>query len=377
MNQTKPTQIVNALTIDVEDYFQVNAFSKAVRQEDWDSFEPTVERNTYRILDLLDSVNIQDPVLPQAKRSSSEALLEPFAQDLERPHAAFNSHESSYEPSAMSCEQGCQNSPSARQRATFFILGWVAERYPKLVKEIHARGHEVACHGYAHQVIFNQTKKEFREDVKKAKSILEDLIGKEVVGYRAPTYSITKKTIWALEVLHGLGFLYDSSIFPINHDVYGFPKAPRFPCLVLFDKNKKPQFKELHFGSNEPHSSLVTRNLSASIRNHITEFPITTMRLFGCNLPVSGGGYFRLLPYPITRIFLMGINKRERMPFVFYVHPWELDPAIPKIDHVGMLSKFRTYVNLDRAEDRFRTLLSHFHFSPLSSLLRTYQSKGE
>lgn len=319
-----PNQIVNALTIDVEDYFQVNAFSKVIPQEDWDSFEPTVERNTYRILDILDSHNEQ---------------------------------------------QTTNNGRGAKQRGTFFILGWVAERYPELVRDIHARGHEVACHGYAHQVIFNQTKEEFREDVKKAKRVLEGLIGKKVIGYRAPTYSITKETVWALEVLHELGFLYDSSIFPIKHDVYGFPRAPRFPFSVTFDSKRNPEFKELDHVSNTCRSSPVTREPSASIQNHMTEFPLTTLRVLGQNFPVAGGGYFRLLPYPITKTFLRRVNEIERKAFVFYIHPWEIDPGIPKINDTGIISRFRTYRNLDKTEDRFKRLLSNFSFSPLSSQL--------
>lgn len=278
--------VINALTIDVEDYFQVNAFSKVIRYGDWPKFESRVEKNTYRILDLV----------------------------------------------------------ADRAHCTFFILGWVAERFPNIVREIHRRGHEVACHGYAHQVIFNQTREQFREDVGRAKAILEDITGERVLGYRAPTYSITLKTLWALDVLYDLGFSYDSSIFPIKHDVYGFPEAPRFPFLFPCK------------GENGQKS--------------IREFPMTTIRMLNNNFPVSGGGYFRLYPYSATRRLLRSINELEKQPFIFYFHPWEIDPGIPKIDKIGLRSRFRTYVNLDKTEGRFEKLLQDFHFAPLKSFMQ-------
>jgi polysaccharide deacetylase family protein (PEP-CTERM system associated) len=285
--------IVNALTVDVEDYFQINAFSKVVRYDDWPKFESRVERNTHRILDILDGriPGRPDPI-----------------------------------------------------RGTFFIVGWVAERFPGLVREIQARGHEAACHGYAHQVIFGQTRDQFREDVKRAKGVLEDITGEQVLGYRAPTYSITRKTLWALDVLHDLGFRYDSSIFPIKHDVYGFPEAPRF----MFPFSCK--------NGNDPAT--------------IIEFPITTFRIFNYNLPISGGGYFRLYPYPVTRKLLRSINAGEGQPFIFYLHPWELDHEIPKVSGVGSRSMFRTYVNLHETEGRFQQLLRDFRFAPMKNLVQ-------
>lgn len=319
--------IVNALTIDVEDYFQVHAFSSVIRKEDWDSFEPTVEKNTYRILDLLDACS--------PTRNSQLYPVECEA----------------YSTGVASCNP---------IKATFFILGWIAERYPALVKEIHARGHEVACHGYAHKCIFDQTRDEFAEDVKRAKGILEDLIGDVIIGYRAPTYSITKETLWALEILLELGFRYDSSIFPIKHDVYGFPEAPRFPCVIILNGNNRFHFKMLN---DDKYND----------GRWITEFTMATIRALGQNLPVAGGGYFRLFPYCVTRGFLTRINSKEAKPFVFCIHPWELDPNLPKIKGVGMLSKFRSYVNLHKTERRFRRLLSDFCFAPLSDLFMGHE----
>ena len=340
--------IVNALTIDVEDYFQVYAFSDAIRREDWDSFEPRVEKNTYYILDLLDSAE------------STTRAPEPVTRNT---HSTTGNSEpqSNDEPNTMDHRR------DEKRCATFFILGWIAERYPLMVKEIHERGHEVACHGYDHQIIFNQTKEEFKDDVKRAKSVLEDLTGEEVIGYRAPTYSITKETLWALEILCELGFRYDSSIFPIKHDFYGFPGAPRFPFLISFGGKKNPVFTKLDCHSNTRHSSLVTDN--SLHHKSITEFPMATFQVFGKNIPIAGGGYFRLFPYRITKAFLKRINSSERKPFVFYIHPWEIDAHLPRIKSGKFLSRFRTYVNLSKTENRFKKLFSEFCFAPLSSIL--------
>ena len=313
-----PAMITNALTVDVEDYFQVHAFSGSIRYEDWDSFEPRVERNTHRLLDLLDSYN--------------------------GPRTTDDGH-------------------SRKPRATFFILGWIADRFPSLVKEIHGRGHEVACHGYAHKCIFDQTREEFTEDVKRTKAILEDLTGEAILGYRAPTYSITRKTLWSLEILRTLGFCYDSSIFPVRHDFYGLPDAPRFPCLLSFNGKGDVDFEELEYDSGTYLAS-----------DSILEFPLTTIRFGGYNIPVSGGGYFRLLPYSLTRKFLKGINEKEERPFIFYIHPWEIDPDVPKINGAGVISKFRTYVNLNKTENRFRRLLSDFQLSSISDCFFKYDT---
>ncbi|HNR51205.1 MAG TPA: DUF3473 domain-containing protein [Deltaproteobacteria bacterium] len=270
----------HALTIDVEEYFQIHAFSCVIPTGSWDSYPSAVAINTERILDLLD-------------------------------------------------EQGVS--------ATFFCLGWIAERNRELIRSIHKRGHEVACHGHMHQVISNQDPAAFREDVARAKDILEDCIGRSVIGYRAPTYSITSRTLWALDILEDLGFRYDSSIFPIYHDNYGIPDAPRIPHRLR-------------------HSSMV-------------EFPISTFRIGSVNLPVSGGGYFRLLPYFVTRSALRSI-QRLGQPFVFYIHPWELNPETPRITEAPALSRFRTYIGINRSFSRFRRLLQDFDFTTVHEVLK-------
>lgn len=305
----------------MEDYFQIHAFSDVIHPKDWDSFEPRVEKNTHQILDILDTA------------------------------------------------------PS-KPRATFFILGWVAERQSGLVKEIHSRGHEVACHGYAHQCIFKQTKKEFKEDVKRAKGILENLIGVGVIGYRAPTYSITRKTFWALEILFELGFRYDSSIFPIKHDVYGFPKAPCFPFYIDFTNGDILfQLKNPKYINQFRKPEKVNRRKPSNNQQDLTpdacfiEFPLSTITVFGCSLPFCGGGYLRLFPYWYTRWGVRNINRNRREPVVFYIHPWELDSEFPKINSASLLSKFRTYVNLKETARRFNRLLSEFRFAPLASMI--------
>ncbi len=267
-------KIINYLTIDVEDYFHVSAFENNIKFEEWGDYEDRVVNNTKKILEIL--------------------------------------------------------SEAGEIKATFFILGWVAEKYPAIVKEIDTNGHEIACHSYRHRLIYKQSPDEFRCDLVKAKKILEDITGKKVLGYRAPSYSITKKTLWAFDILEELGFKYDSSIFPINHDLYGIPNAPRF------------RYKLADHG--------------------LVEYPISTYKLFGLNIPVSGGGYFRLLPYCLTRKALSMINTNERQPFVFYLHPWEIDPDQPRIKRISPLAKFRHYLNQDKTEGRFKQLLNDFKF---------------
>ena len=307
-------KIDNFLTIDVEDYFHVHALSEAIRPARWESFECRVEKNTHWILDLLDKTGSQS--------------------------AALNHDCTSH----------------TNRRATFFILGWVAERYPLLVKEIHSRGHEVASHGYGHQVIYHQKPEEFQKDVATSKKILEDLTGSEIMGYRAPTYSITENSLWALNILADAGYKYDSSIFPIKHDYYGIPSAPRFPFIWNLNGDK-PEILLNHESEAEKQGLRFLR-----------EFPVSTVKLFNYNFPCSGGGYFRLLPYFITRNSLRHINK-EKEPFMFYLHPWELDPDIPVIKKISPVSRFRTYVNLSRTKPRFERLLREFSFSPLSAFL--------
>lgn len=272
----------NALTVDVEDYFHVAAFAQQIDPATWNLFPLRVERNTYRLLDL-------------------------FA------------------------ERGV--------RATFFVLGWVAERCPDLVRIIIDQGHEVACHGYSHQLIYEQTPAVFRAETVRAKVCLEDQAQRPVLGYRAASYSIIKRSLWALDILAELGFAYDSSIFPVHHDRYGIPDSPRWPY-----------------------------RLDTSSGGSIIEFPPTTLAVGGQCLPVAGGGYFRIYPYWLTRFALSRINRVEGRPFIFYLHPWEIDPEQPRI-RAGWLSTFRHYTNLNRCEERLSRLLRDFQFTPAREVL--------
>jgi len=390
---------MNFLTIDLEDYFQVHAFSNVIRFEEWDNYESRIEHNTYRLLEILNECksNFLSNVPNSLPHTSN---LKPQGLDL-TPCSM---------PSAL-----CRP-----VRATFFILGWIAERYPDLIRRIQKEGHEIACHGYAHKLIYHQSKEEFREDIRKAKAILENIIGDEVIGYRAPSYSITNKSQWAFEILTEEGFKYDSSIFPIHHDFYGFPKAPRFPFLISMNGNNNFEFSLLNFDLQEPQSSVLNASncspqnsklspQSSSLKggnpaspqhrcfasnlkrsapptsndisvppsapcsmphaSSIVEFPISTVRILGVNFPISGGGYFRLFPYSIIKKGLTRINRIEGMPFIFYLHPWELDDEQPRINSISMLSKFRHYVNLNKTEDRFKKLLTDFRFSAISDVL--------
>ena len=280
--------IVNAMTVDVEDYFQVSAFDHVVKRADWDRMESRVERNTHALLDLFDEFQV---------------------------------------------------------RATFFVLGWIGERQPKLVAEIDRRGHEVASHGYGHQLAYHQTPGAFRDDVRRARRILQDAGGQDVVGYRAPSYSITSRSLWALDVLVDEGYEYDSSIFPIRHDRYGVPGAPRH------------------------------RHVRHTPAGPIIELPPATVRWAGVNLPAAGGGYFRLMPFGWTRWALERLNEGERQPAVFYIHPWELDPGQPRLA-ARPLSRFRHYRNLDVTEPRLRRLLGLFRFAPARHLLRRPTPSG-
>ncbi|WP_136526924.1 XrtA system polysaccharide deacetylase [Geomonas ferrireducens] len=282
--------MLNALTVDVEDYFQVSAFERYVDREKWDEYPLRVEANTRRVLDLFDSFGV---------------------------------------------------------KGTFFVLGWVAKRCPALVREIGARGHEIACHGYGHQLVYRLGKEKFREDVRGAKALLEDVTGNRVAGYRAPSYSITRQSLWALDVLVEEGFEFDSSIFPVYHDIYGLPGAPRFPHLI--------------------------RRAGGVIR----EFPLSTypLRVAGHQylLPVAGGGYLRLFPVSFLRRCIEAINDREGEPAVLYFHPWETDPGQPRI-RAGLKSRFRHYLNLDKTEGKLRTLLSGVRFGTMSEV---FAGRGE
>jgi len=358
--------VVNALTIDVEEYFQVHAFSRVIPLQDWDSIESRVERSTHRLLDILDSVKSPSLQSPEIKSTESD----PDRYSLTLP--PDTEHSNPVRPIKPELD-------ISFPRATFFVLGWIAERYPALVREIQARGHEVACHGRVHMSIIKQSQEEFKEDVKRAKGVLEDLTGTEVIGYRAPTYSITRETIWALEIISEMGFRYDSSIFPINHDFYGFPEAPRFPFLIdfnlgdIFSQIMNPKY--LPNSSEQGNVSCVKSNNSVSHgpcfipSDCLVEFPISTISLLGRNIPCSGGGYFRLFPYWLTKWGMKRINRACLSPTIFYIHPWELDPEIPLIKLASLLSKFRTYVNLRVTESRFKRLLEDFRFAPLASML--------
>jgi polysaccharide deacetylase family protein (PEP-CTERM system associated) len=264
----------NALSFDIEDWFQVENLKPAIPREQWDHLELRVEASTRRIL----------------------ALLR---------------------------ENGAQ--------ATFFILGWVAERCPQLVRDIAADGHEVASHGYGHKLVYDMTPEEFRADLLQSKRILEALSGKPVVGYRAPSFSITPNNRWALDVLKECGFEYDSSIFPVSvHDRYGFPGVDTKPFTWP---------------------------------NGLKEIPLAVYRIGRLALPAAGGGYFRLFPYTYFRHFLSRLNRRAE-PFTFYMHPWELDPGQPRVQ-VPWFYRFRHYVNLHRTEARLRRLLKDFRFTTI------------
>jgi len=272
---------LHALSVDVEDYFQVAAFAGDIAPEDWEKWPSRVEANTDKVLQVL---------------------------------------------------------ADAGARATFFVLGWVAERYPKVVPRIRDAGHEVGCHGYAHTLIYDQTPERFREETHRAKGVLEEQSGAPVLGYRAATFSIVRRSLWALDVLAEEGFAYDSSIFPVRHDRYGIPDAQPVPHALTTQGGRT-----------------------------LVEFPITVLPVAGFNLPLAGGGYFRLFPYWLTRWGLGRIQAQGR-PFVFYLHPWEVDPDQPRVES-GWLSRFRHYNNLHRCEGRLRRLLADFKFATVREVL--------
>lgn len=224
-------------------------------------------------------------------------------------------------------------------RATFFTVGQVAESHPAMVRKIDQEGHEVACHSYRHELVFRQSQGEFRDDIRRAKVALEDLTGKAVIGYRAPNYSIKQEQAWAYDILLEEGFRYDSSVYPIFHDRYGYPEAPRFPYEMRCNA----------------HSKLV-------------EFPIGTVRLFGVNWPIGGGGYFRLLPKLLFEFSIRWVNKKEKQPVMFYFHPWELDPDQPR-PIMPWLHRFRHYVGLKREESKLAHLFQQIHFRPIREIL--------
>ena len=281
MNMTTPAarprpapgeKIRNAMTCDVEDYFQVSAFAPYIDRASWPTRECRVEANMERILALYERHGV---------------------------------------------------------RATFFTLGWIAERYPSMVRRIVDAGHELASHGYSHLRASDQSRAEFDNDIRSSKALLEDIGGQAVVGYRAPSFSIGHANLWALDALHEAGYKYSSSIYPIAHDHYGMPDAPRFA-----------------FYPNGPDGLL--------------EVPITTVKMAGRNLPAGGGGYFRLLPYALSRWMMEKVNREDREPALFYFHPWEVDPGQPRPEGLGAKARFRHYVNIDRMERRLECLARDF-----------------
>ena len=273
--------MLNALTIDVEDYFQVTAFDDLVSRRDWDHMPSRVVANTRRILRMLDRHGV---------------------------------------------------------RATFFVLGWVASRFPELVREIHRAGHEVGCHSFWHARVYTLSPDEFREDLRLACDVLADITGTAVTAYRAPSFSITRHSLWALDILAEEGLRYDSSIFPVYHDRYGIPDADRSPHRI------------------------------ATRGGELLEFPATVARLWKLNLPISGGGYFRLAPLSWSASALRQTNDELRRPFVFYIHPWEMDPNQPRVTGAGW-TKWRHYVNLATTESKFDWLLQNFRFGCLGEVL--------
>ncbi len=272
----------NAMTVDVEDYFHVAALKECIDPGDWSSLESRVERNTDSLLELFGSRSVT---------------------------------------------------------GTFFTLGWVAERFPGLVRKIADQGHEVACHGYSHQLVYSQSRSEFRQETLRAKQILEDVIGQPVYGYRAASYSITAQSLWALDILVEAGFSYDSSIAPIRHDLYGIPDAPRFPYRLELD------------GGHE-----------------IVEFPPSTVQLASFRVPVAGGGYFRIFPFWFSRWGMRVINNTEHMPFSFYLHPWDIDPEQPRFS-ASWFSRFRHYTNLHKARPRLAKLITQFDFDTMANVI--------
>lgn len=275
---TKTPALRNAMSIDVEDYFQVSAFAPYIRREDWSGLECRVERNIARILALLADKQV---------------------------------------------------------KATFFTLGWIAERYPQVVKAIVAGGHELASHGYGHERASDLSPAAFLQDVTSAKKLLEDLGGMPVVGYRAPSFSIGKANLWAFDVLRDAGYRYSSSVYPIAHDHYGMPDSPRFAYPV---------------------------------REGLLEIPVTTLRMGSRNLPSSGGGYFRLLPYALSRWMIRRVNETDGEPAVFYFHPWEIDAEQPRVAGIDAKTRFRHYVNIPRTEGRIARLLGDFRWGRMDEI---------
>jgi len=281
--------VKNAFTVDVEDYFQVSAFNNTISPSDWNSQESRIEYSMERVLTLLAETEV---------------------------------------------------------KATFFVLGWVAARYPDLIKRIAVGGHEIASHGYSHQLVYSQSRETFKQETLRSKKLLEDIVQKPVNGYRAASYSITNQSEWALDELIDAGFKYDSSIFPVHHDRYGWPGAPT----------------QVHRLTRE--------------KGSLIEFPLSTVSLMGYRLPVAGGGYFRLYHYLLSRMLLRLSLRQTNQPFIFYLHPWEIDPDQPRIN-AKLLSRFRHYNNLSKCESRLKNLLRDFEFTTVNNVLIDIAESGE
>jgi polysaccharide deacetylase family protein (PEP-CTERM system associated) len=280
------TPLAHALTIDVEDYFQVSAFSGTINRESWDQIPCRVEANVDRILDLLDE---------------------------------------------------------SKSKATFFTLGWIAKRFPKMVKQIVSNGHELASHGYGHHRIQEFAPKAFREDIVSAKNILEDIGGVSIQGYRAPSFSVGKETLWAFDEIKAAGYAYSSSVYPVKHDLYGMPDAPRFPYRV---------------------------------ENGLLEIPMTTARFGARNVPAGGGGFFRLFPYEVSRRLIERVERKDSQRCMIYLHPWEFDPAQPKVNGAPLKSQLRHRLNLNRTIPRFKRLLSDFTWDRVDRVFAEPLSRG-
>ena len=279
----KANTVTHAMTVDVEDYYQVAAFANVIKPAEWTQWPSRVEDNTDKLLQLFDDAGI---------------------------------------------------------KITFFILGWVAERHPELVKRIHAQGHEIASHGYSHQLIYKQTPDVFRDETARSKQILEGIINTPVTGYRAASYSITRKSLWALDILAELGFTWDSSIFPTRHDNYGIPGSPETPYTIITSKGAR-----------------------------LTEFPLTTAKVLGQAIPAAGGGYFRQYPYALSRWLFERASLNQTKPQIFYLHPWEIDPDQPRIPNASWFSRFRHYTNLKRCLPRLERMIDDFQFGTISQSL--------
>ena len=276
-------KIQNAMTVDVEEYYQVSAFEKAIDRKEWESINSSVENNVARILSLFDDKQV---------------------------------------------------------KATFFVLGWVAERHPQMIKSIVQNGHELASHGYSHIRVANQNKEEFREDVSKTKKILEDISGESVVGYRAASFSINSVEHWAHSELLESGYKYSSSVYPVVHDLYGVPDAPGH-AYRPFDAE-------------------------------LLEIPLSALKFCGLRVPCSGGGYFRLFPYSLSNYLINTYNKREKRPGIFYFHPWEIDTEQPRLDNINLKTRFRHYNGLEKMEGRLSKLCQSFTWNRMDKIFLDY-----